>query len=191
MRSPSVLISHVFPAKLDEYQEQSYLLDPFLEQLVVPVVDCLKRHVSASLSATHIGSVHRIGHLSALLYQYVKCRGYKTISKSPVLHVTHQTHRDDLVRFFPHEVADMSILLEYMKKPDGPYQTMPRWSLRYVILLWLSLVCMIPFDLEQFDEPNQAGGTAESVESLAKQGLGNAGLEREGSAIVLSRFYMR
>ncbi|KAF7979681.1 hypothetical protein HWV62_41685 [Athelia sp. TMB] len=74
-------------------------------------------------------------------------------------------------QFFPHEVADMSILLEYMKKPDGPYQTMPRWSLRYVILMWLSLVCMIPFDLEQFDEPDQAGGTAKSVESLAKQGL--------------------
>lgn len=100
-------------------------------------------------------------------------------------------HDLGLVRFFPHEVADMAILLEYMAKTDGPYQNMPRWSLRYVILLWLSLVCMIPFDLEQFDEPDKAGGTAEAVESLAKQGLGNAGLEREGSALVLSRFYMR
>lgn len=85
----------------------------------------------------------------------------------------------------------MAILLGYMAKMDGPYQNMPRWSLRYVILLWLSLVCMIPFDLEQFDELDKTGGTAEAVESLAKQGLGSAGLEREGSALVLSRFYMR
>lgn len=73
--------------KLDEYQEQSYLLDPFLEQLVAPVVECLKNHVIVSQSATQMGSVPRIGRLSALLYQYIKCRGYKTISRSLFLHV--------------------------------------------------------------------------------------------------------
>ncbi len=29
------------------------------------------------------------------------------------------------------------------------------WELRYVCLLWLSLICMIPFDLAKFDRPDQ------------------------------------
>jgi len=50
---------------------------------------------------------------------------------------------------------------------------------------------MIPFDLEQLDDPDHIGQTADAVEALAKDHLGKAGLERDGSAILLSRFYMR
>ena len=57
--------------------------------------------------------------------------------------------------------------------------------------LWLSLICMIPFDLEQLDDPDHVGETANVVEAAAKEYLGRAGLEREGSVILLSRFYMR
>ena len=74
---------------------------------------------------------------------------------------------------------------------DGPAQENSQWALRYVVLLWLSLVCMIPFDLAQFDETDGVGKTATSIESLAKGFLGKAGLERESAAILLSRLYMR
>jgi hypothetical protein len=70
--------------KLDEYQEQSYLLDPYLEQLVVPVVESLKYHAKVSVSATGPILTDRVGRISGLLYQYIKCRGYKTISQSPL-----------------------------------------------------------------------------------------------------------
>lgn len=95
------------------------------------------------------------------------------------------------VRFFPHEIADMSIALNYILMPNGPAQDFSMWSLRYIVLLWLSLICMIPFDLDQLDEPDRIGQTADALESLAKKYLGRAGLEREGSTILLSRFYMR
>jgi tubulin-specific chaperone D len=85
----------------------------------------------------------------------------------------------------------MSIALDYMRMPNGPAQEFPLWSLRYVLLLWLSLICMIPFDLEQLDDFDHIGHTADAVEALAKEHLGKAGLEREASAILLSRFYMR
>jgi hypothetical protein len=98
---------------------------------------------------------------------------------------------DHAVRFFPHQIADMSIAIDYMLIPNGPTQTFSLWSLRYVVLLWLSLICMIPFDLEQLDDPDHIGQTADALEALAKDHLGKAGLEREGSAILLSRFYMR
>lgn len=78
-----------------------------------------------------------------------------------------------------------------MLLPEGPAKQITQWPLRYVVLLWLSLICMIPFDLAQFDEGDSVGKTAISIESLAKQLLGKAGLEREGAAILLSRLYMR
>ena len=85
----------------------------------------------------------------------------------------------------------MSIALGYMQMPNGPIHVFAMWSLRYIILLWLSLICMIPFDLEQLDDPDRVGETANVVEAAAKEYLGRAGLEREGSVILLSRFYMR
>lgn len=74
---------------------------------------------------------------------------------------------------------------------DGPIQDVDQWPLRYIALLWLSLVCMLPFDLAQFDELSMPGETASSVEDIAKAHLDNAGLERDGAALTLSRLYMR
>ncbi|KAI6166541.1 TBCD protein [Pisolithus thermaeus] len=160
---------------LGEYQEQSYLLDPYLENLVVPVAECLRAHARTRTSdPASKSSTVRLGRLAELLYNYIKLRGYKTITS-----------------FFPHEIADVTIAIEFMRLPDGPCAEPSQWTLRYVVLLWLSLVCRIPFDLDQFDEDGQTGGTASALESTAMKYLGKAGLEREGAAILLSWFYMR
>ncbi|KAG6841983.1 hypothetical protein C0991_004474 [Blastosporella zonata] len=166
---------------LDEYQEQSYLLDPYLENMVEPVVGCLRSHAKASVFNNRTGSPGRIERLATLLYSYVKCRGYKTI-----------TFRDEkAVRFFPHEIADLSIALDFLRLPQGLIQDPNQWALRYVVLIWLSLICMIPFDLSQFDEVGHKGHTATAIESSAKLFIGKAGLEREGAALLLSRLYTR
>jgi hypothetical protein len=110
-----------------------------------------------------------------------------------------------IVRYFPHEVADLPIALAYMQLPNSPARDPQNWSLRYVILLWLGLVCMLPFDLKQFDDDDDAIGiarkgggggaslsvTAARLDSLAREYLGKAGLEREGAAILLARLYTR
>jgi hypothetical protein len=78
-----------------------------------------------------------------------------------------------------------------MRLPNGPAAHPSQWSLRYVVLLWLSLVSRIPFDLEQFDEQGCQGQTFSALEATGKQYLDKAGLEREGAAVLLSRLYMR
>ncbi|KAH9480301.1 Tubulin-specific chaperone D [Psilocybe cubensis] len=164
-----------FTTTLDEYQEQSYLLDPYLEQLVAPVVETLKEYVKISISnksdRSDIWHAHRTANV---LYCYVKFRGYKTI-----------------VRFFPHEIADLSIALEFMLIPNGLVTSHWHWPVRYVMLLWLYIICLIPFDLAQFDEVDQIGHTAKTLESVAKTYLGAAGLEKEAAALLLSRLYIR
>ena len=94
-------------------------------------------------------------------------------------------------RFFPHEIADLSIALGYISLPLDVLHERTQWPLRYVVLLWLSLICMIPFDLAQFDEPDRLGETAGKIENLAKTHLDKAGLERQGASILLARLYMR
>ncbi|KAJ6559228.1 TBCD protein [Mycena vulgaris] len=159
---------------LDEYQEQAHLLDPFLEQLVSPVVECIKRHAAVvaqnSVNAEDNTNPARIERVALLLYNYVKSRGYKTI-----------------IRFFPHEVADLALARACM---GGVARESRQWALRYTVLLWLALICMIPFDLAQFDEHSD-GETADALEGLARGFLNRAGLERDGAALLLARLYTR
>ncbi|TFY52216.1 hypothetical protein EVJ58_g10139 [Rhodofomes roseus] len=174
-RSSEWQITKKLRETLDEYQEQAYLLDPFLDSLITPVVDCLKSHVKTFVETKQPPeSSERLNWVADHMYHYIKFRGYKTIT-----------------RFFPHEIADLTIALDYMLLPNSPALVRWNWPLRYVTLLWLSLVCMIPFDLDQFDESDRAGETAEKIESLGKEYLDRAGLEREGAAILLARLYMR
>lgn len=100
-----------------------------------------------------------------------------------------------LVNFFPHQVTDLSIALDYLTAPGGPAQAPSQWPLRYIVLLWLSLIIMLPFDLSRFDDDVIPSGnhtsTAHKVQSLAIGYLGHAGLEREAAAILLSKLYTR
>ena len=50
---------------------------------------------------------------------------------------------------------------------------------------------MIPFDLVQFDEDENVGGTAAAIEAIAMVYIGKAGLEREAAVLLLSRLYTR
>ena len=76
-----------------EYQEQSYLLDPFLEELVTPVVEKFKLYArgltTGSIRLEDIATFDPeleltapLTRVSYLLYNYLKFRGYKTISQS-------------------------------------------------------------------------------------------------------------
>ncbi|OAX38758.1 ARM repeat-containing protein [Rhizopogon vinicolor AM-OR11-026] len=158
-----------------EYQEQSYLLDPYLESLVSPVAGCLRKYAMTCVNTPGAqSSRNRVERLADLLHNHIKFRGYKTIT-----------------RFFPHEVTDLSIALDFIRLPSGPVSELSQWGLRYAVLLWLSLICRIPFDLQKFDDAIRPGETANAIEDVGKDRLNMAGLEREGAATLLSHFYAR
>ncbi|KAL0945859.1 hypothetical protein HGRIS_012144 [Hohenbuehelia grisea] len=160
---------------LDEYQEQSYLLDPHLEGLIVPVIEILKAHARTVLAEPHLHrSTRRVERICLLIYAYIKCRGYKTI-----------------LRFFPHEIADLSVALGYFQVAKDIAEDGLQWALRYIFLLWLSLICMIPFDLVQFDEAGHEGQTASELVDLARVYAGKSGLERDAATTLLARIFAR
>lgn len=79
--------------QLDEYQEQAHLLDPFLEQLVEPVVAKLRTYAQTlngnDVTEDDPTNPQRIERVASLLYSYVKSRGYKTISRSFFIFILH------------------------------------------------------------------------------------------------------
>ncbi|SPO39359.1 related to Tubulin-folding cofactor D [Pseudozyma flocculosa] len=189
-RSEAILAG--LAAILDEYQEQSYLLDPYLERMVTPPIEVLQAHIRG-LESLDADVVVR---LSRLVYLYTKIRGYKAITN-----------------FFPHEVADLAPTLTYLEKLADPDQAAVGrdgeasvlntcWELRYVLLLWLSLVCMIPFDLRQFDARSGDLGvlglagsgampTANRIEHVGRSFLSSPGKERDAAAVMLGRLFQR
>jgi hypothetical protein len=66
----------------DEYQEQSYLLDPWLEKIVAPPVEALRKHATKIITENYKGEPSiRVSRLSLVIYQIIKTRGYKTIGR--------------------------------------------------------------------------------------------------------------
>ena len=179
---------HKLLAILDEYQDQSNLLDPFLERIVSPPVEALQRHVRALALRNHASgsdclSSDSVVRLSKLVYAYTKMRGYKTI-----------------VHYFPHEVADLPATLSLLEElqqasesTNADSSTTGCWELRYVCLLWLSLICMIPFDLAKFDRPGQESNqdTASRIAAVGQHFIASPGKERDAAAVVLGRLFQR
>ncbi|SNX81662.1 related to Tubulin-folding cofactor D [Melanopsichium pennsylvanicum] len=178
--SPNDVLGHLV-AILDEYQDQSHLLDPYLEQIVSPPVEALQRHVRSLSHAPNIdGSSHRltpgsVSLLSKLIYAYTKVRGHKTI-----------------LHYFPHEVADLPATLAFLESLQQ-FSQESCWESRYVTLLWLSLICMIPFDLAKFDLPGceTKATTASRIAAVGEGFLANPGKERDAAAVVLGRLFQR
>lgn len=105
---------------LQRYQEQAYLLDPFLERLVVPVAQAMRTQVLRNSCMSMVP-------VARLLYMYTKVRGYKVVS-----------------RFLPHQVRDIPLLLDVLEGFESP-----TWECLYVLLLWLSSIVLVPFPLHR------------------------------------------
>jgi len=68
-----------------------------------------------------------------ILCHLTKVRGYKTI-----------------VKFFPHEVSDMEPVTEMLT-----FCNCAEFQVPYILVLWLSIIVLVPFDLTTIDSANQ------------------------------------
>jgi len=174
---------------IDPYQEQPYLLDPHLEKMVKPIIELLRSYIKSAIAQSMIvvkfGTTDNpdyvqvpkiLKRLFKLLYYTMKIRGYKTI-----------------VKFFTHEVSDLEPTFYFMLLQDP--KDYSGWETRYVLLIWLSLISMIPFDLKTVDSRTSTGSDkiplVENMIGLSKFYLKATGKERDGAAILLSRLLTR
>jgi hypothetical protein len=123
----------------DSYQEQPHLIDPFLMDIFDKLIGLVKDCIAANPSPTND---EIINESFKYMYSLCKMRGYKKI-----------------VQYLPHEIGDFEPVLNLLARQD--LKDVETWHTRYMLLLWLSIVCMVPFDLQRFDanKPNESDET--------------------------------
>lgn len=54
-----------------------------------------------------------------------------------------------VIQYFPHEVKDLYPAVCYLARERDDFTG--NWESRYVILLWMGVIVLVPFDLEIID----------------------------------------
>jgi hypothetical protein len=88
-----------------------------------------------------------------------------------------------------HEVTDLEPVFEFLSNLDS--QKSELWEVRYICFIWLSLICMIPFDLKRVDSQTQQDSLIMNMLDLCKRYLCTTGKEREGSSLLIARLLSR
>ncbi|XP_068433983.1 tubulin-specific chaperone D isoform X2 [Clinocottus analis] len=154
---------------MNRYQEQPHLLDPHLEWMLNMMLEFVKSENSPS-SLVHLAF--------KFLYIICKVRGYKIF-----------------MQLLPHEVADVQPVLDLLSKQDP--KDSETWETRYMLLLWLSMTCLIPFDLYRLDGnlESDAGKAREStmdrILAIAKSYLLVSDSPRDAASVLVSKFMTR
>uniref|UniRef100_A0A8K9WZK0 Tubulin-specific chaperone D n=1 Tax=Oncorhynchus mykiss TaxID=8022 RepID=A0A8K9WZK0_ONCMY len=154
---------------MDRYQEQPHLLDPHLEWMLNLLLELIRSEQSPPL-LVHLGF--------KFLYIISKVRGYKIF-----------------MQLFPHEVADVQPVLDLLCRQDP--RDPETWETRYMLLLWLSMTCLIPFDLSRLDghltsDPSQTREPImDRILAIAKSYLMVTDKSRDAASVLVSKFVTR
>ncbi|XP_069785635.1 tubulin-specific chaperone D isoform X2 [Narcine bancroftii] len=154
---------------MDKYQEQPHLLDPHLEWMLNMLLDIVRNEQSPS-SLVHLAF--------KFLYLISKVRGYKYF-----------------LRLFPHEVVDLQPVLNLLIQQDP--KDCQTWETRYILLLWLSMTCLLPFDMARLDGSNSTPEgqsrtpIMDQILNVAKSYLTVSDKGRDAAAVLVSKFVTR
>ncbi|KAI9218453.1 armadillo-type protein [Blastocladiella britannica] len=149
-----------------KYQAQPQLMDGSLADLITPVMtEIREQHFSTKKIPTP--------YMYEFLVTLANTRGPKAI-----------------VKFFSHEVGDLEHLLALLAAVERKGQYF--WPARYILLLWLSFVTMLPFDIKRLgDSIAFERGIVNRILDVAKEFIRFAGKERDAAAMLMGRLVSR
>lgn len=182
----------------DKYQEEPQLLDPELESIVLPLMKGIRSAVIAwdvaALSAESTETLvqkktevcafpfqayrnPRLDRLLKVVYTLCKVRGRKTV-----------------VRLMPHAVSDLEPTLRLLQSQDPCDCT--TWKTRYSLLLWLSILVRVPFDLTSIDslghkKENSDISLISRIMFVAKSYLDDPNACRDAAAVLVGQLMTR
>lgn len=158
---------------LKQYYEQPHLLDPHLDKMLSKFLSLIKDKES-SFELKHATFNY--------MYQIIRVRGYKIV-----------------IRHLPHEVTDLLTVLSFLEVQD-PHDK-ETWRSRFVLLLWLSIVVIIPFHMSRLDgfapgQPDVAASSKkltvmERIFNICKTYAMSKDSCAEASAYLASKFLIR
>ncbi|KAK4474745.1 hypothetical protein MN116_001870 [Schistosoma mekongi] len=155
-------IEETFILIFNFYQEQPHLLDPYLEKMISACLDIVRCPLTKP----------EVLHFAfRILYLMTKTRGFKVI-----------------IRLMPHTVDDIEPSLDLLMKQD--INDSENWETRYVLMLWLSILVMVPFNLEHLDNLGRKS-IVERITNLAELYLSQGERTQEAAAFLLARTVTR
>ncbi|XP_043695428.1 tubulin-folding cofactor D [Telopea speciosissima] len=174
---------------LEKYQEQGQLLEPYLESIILPLMSIV-RLKTIELGVISDDILDIIKPLCIIIYSLVTVCGYKAV-----------------IKFFPHQVSDLELAVSLLEKCHHKttatslrQESTGEMEAKCVILLWLSILVLVPFDISSVDtsmaNSNFVGGTELSplvlrILEFSKDYLSNAGPMRSIAGLLLSKLLTR
>ncbi|KAE8653821.1 Tubulin-folding cofactor D [Hibiscus syriacus] len=141
---------HKIRSIMDKYQEQGELLEPYLESLVSPLMFIIRsKTIELGIDSDEILQI--IKPISIIIYTLVTVSGYKAV-----------------IKFFPHQVSDLELAVSLLEKCHNTasvtslrQESTGEMEVKCVMLLWLSILVLVPFDISSVDTSivNSGGGT--------------------------------
>ncbi|KAM1026785.1 hypothetical protein ACFX2A_040629 [Malus domestica] len=180
---------HKIRSIMDKYQEQGQLVEPYLESIVTPLM-FIVRSKTSELGVASDEILEVIKPICIILYSLVTVCGYKAV-----------------VRFFPHQVSDLELAVSLLEKCHHTksvsslrQESTGEMEAKCVMLLWLSILVLVPFDISTVDTSianNSNLGKLEPaplvlrIVGFSKDYLSNSGPMRPIAALLLSKLLTR
>ncbi|KAL4496061.1 hypothetical protein ABPG72_015483 [Tetrahymena utriculariae] len=205
---PFTMITERLNYIIQKYQEQPILLDTVMDHIILPLMEEINLYLqkfmkeslqygedSEFIQNKNQQSFHQ---LISVVYMLCKVRHYKHINK-----------------FFPHEVKDLEPVVYYLIVQRARQTEI--WETKYVLLLWMSIIILVPFDLVTIDSqhmnmeifdaaiinspalrkqqgvstPQRCKGITNNLIEIGKYYLNSSTKLREASSQFLSNFFAR
>ena len=97
------------------------------------------------------------------------------------------------MRLLPHEVRDVEEVIHLLEREDA--DAYKNWETRYFLLLWMSMLVLIPFDLKRFDggqqQQQQKGTLMRRISDLIRLYLSVNNKCLDAAAFLASKFFTR
>ncbi|VAH17221.1 unnamed protein product [Triticum turgidum subsp. durum] len=180
---------HRIRSIMDKYQEEGQLLEPYLEDIISPIMSLVRSKIM-ELGAATDELLEIIKPLCIIIYTLVTVCGYKSV-----------------IKFFPHQVSDLELAVALLEKCHTMssatalrQESTGEMETKCVVLLWLYILILIPFDISSVDTSIAATDHMPGSEvvplvtrilDICKDYLSNSGPMRRMSGLLLARLLTR
>ncbi|KAJ3424697.1 beta-tubulin cofactor d [Anaeramoeba flamelloides] len=155
--------SQKFSKIMEKYLEKPQLLNPIARKLT---------GVCFQLILSNLKSKEVTEQLFHILYVFSNVQGSKRILK-----------------YFPHQVEYLEPISKFFL--DLATDRSLQWKSKYLVLLWLSILIMNPFDLRSIDSSGQKLTLIAQLITRTKQFLGDSGPVKFASSFFLAKLFIR
>ncbi|WCJ22886.1 Tubulin-specific chaperone D [Euphorbia peplus] len=180
---------HKIRSIMDKYQQEGQLLEPYLETIVSPLMFIIRdRTIELGVESDEILRV--IQPICIVIYCLVTVCGYKAV-----------------IKFFPHRVSDLELAVLLLEKCYGTasgtalrQESTGEMEAKCVMLLWLCILVLVPFDISSVDSSIVSGDGCGEVETaplvlrilrICKDYLSSAGPMRTMAGLLLGKLLTR